>query len=280
MQTTVFVFSHLHLSAILEKPFNPIIGETYQTKIGPLDVYFEQTANKPPTSNFYILGPNYKIRGYLKVEVTLGVNSIKGIKTGSCIIEFKDGFNYEFTFPQIEIGGVTVGTRTFNYKHNIVVSDKVNYYFNYYHYCQKNNLASIIKINPDRKNGFFSFFFSPSTYPDTIRGSISNETNIQSDKKNKYKLIDEGKTYCKIDGEWTGMLRFNEVKYWQYGEFPPVEMYKMNFVLPSDSSFREDLIAFIKGDEETSQKCKEAIEEMQRSDRKLKSNYKDKDKNK
>lgn len=68
-------------------------------------------------------------------------------------------------------------------------------------------------------------------------------------------------------------MRFNEVKYWQYGEYLPVDMYKMDFILPSDSSFREDLINFIKGDEVNAQKFKEGLEEKQRNDRKLRSNY-------
>jgi len=50
-------------------------------------------------------------------------------------------------------------------------------------------------------------------------------------------------------------------------------MYKMDFILPSDSSFREDLINFIKGDEVNAQKFKEGLEEKQRNDRKLRSNY-------
>jgi len=47
----------------------------------------------------------------------------------------------------------------------------------------------------------------------------------------------------------------------------------MDFILPSDSSFREDLINFIKGDEVNAQKFKEGLEEKQRNDRKLRSNY-------
>jgi len=63
--------------------------------------------------------------GYMKIDVKTGVNSIKGIKTGNCIIEFKDGITHHYTFPQVEVKGLSIGKRTFNYKHNMVVTDKV-----------------------------------------------------------------------------------------------------------------------------------------------------------
>ena len=118
-----------------------------------------------------------------------------------------------------------------------------------------------------------SFFFSQSTYPDTIRGVITKCSNIQLVKDNKYKLINESDSICKIDGEWTGFMRFNDFKYFQYGEYTAVELYKMNFILPSDSSYREDLNYFIKDDEENAQKAKEKMEELQREDRKLRAEW-------
>ena len=43
----------------------------------------------------------------------------------------------------------------------------------------------------------------------------------------------------------------------------------MAMTLPSDSTFREDLILLKKGNEDLAQKCKIKLEELQRNDRKL-----------
>ena len=51
--TSYFVSSY-HLSVTQIKPFNPIIGETYQCRLGDLDIYLEQTVNHPITANFYV----------------------------------------------------------------------------------------------------------------------------------------------------------------------------------------------------------------------------------
>jgi hypothetical protein len=47
----------------------------------------------------------------------------------------------------------------------------------------------------------------------------------------------------------------------------------MEYTLPSDSTFREDLNFFLKDDEENAQIMKEKMEERQRTDRKLREPY-------
>lgn len=37
------------------KPFNPILGETFQCKIGNTKMYVEQTSHHPPIYNFLVL---------------------------------------------------------------------------------------------------------------------------------------------------------------------------------------------------------------------------------
>jgi len=48
---------------------------------------------------------------------------------------------------------------------------------------------------------------------------------------------------------------------------------QMKFMLPSDTSLREDLIAFMSGDLKLAQDKKELVEEKQRFDRKLREKY-------
>ncbi len=150
--------SQLYLSPLIVKPFSPIIGETLQCRVGDLDLYLEQTSSKPLCCNFYGVAPNYKINGHYSTGASSGANSVKASKQGKFLINFTDGNSYEILFPQVHIKGITVGKRLFNFKKMCAVIDK------------KNNLSAIIKLNPDEK-GFFTSFFSSKqkSPPDTFR---------------------------------------------------------------------------------------------------------------
>lgn len=52
--STVFAVSKFHLSGAQLKPFNPILGETFQCKILDSHFYMEQTSHHPPILNFYV----------------------------------------------------------------------------------------------------------------------------------------------------------------------------------------------------------------------------------
>jgi hypothetical protein len=95
--------------------------------------------------------------------------------------------------------------------------------------------------------------------------------NAKYDKKeNSYKVTDKDKHILStIEGEFTQMVKFDGQAYWKYDNdgYPP--MRRMAFTLPSDSTFREDLIWLKNGDEDASQRYKVKLEEIQRNDRKL-----------
>ncbi len=52
--TTAFAVTKFHLSGTQLKPFNPILGETFQCKINDSQIYCEQTCHHPPILNFYV----------------------------------------------------------------------------------------------------------------------------------------------------------------------------------------------------------------------------------
>jgi hypothetical protein len=52
--TTAFNVSRLHLTVTQLKPFNPILGETFQCKIGDTLLYIEQTSHHPPVYNYLV----------------------------------------------------------------------------------------------------------------------------------------------------------------------------------------------------------------------------------
>jgi hypothetical protein len=101
------------------------------------------------------------------------------------------------------------------------------------------------------------------------RGEIINFSDVRLSSDCKHEKIKDCKVYSVIEGEWSGFLLFDNVKYWQCTDYNLIPLTEMPFTLPSDSGTRLDLKYLIEGDETNSQKFKEQYEEIQRHDRKL-----------
>ncbi len=100
--SSTFLISQLYLSPLQSKPFNPILGETFQCVIAPdTNIYIEHTVHSPPTSNFLVKGKNYTANGYIITEASIGPNSVKARKSGNFLIRFNDGTIHKLHFPTI-----------------------------------------------------------------------------------------------------------------------------------------------------------------------------------
>ena len=258
---TVFFISQLYHSTMLIKPFNPVIGETYQIKLANMNIYLEQTAHKPPTASFYIFDDEklYKFYGYVATTAETGVNSCKATKRGKVYVQFKDGFKYRLYYPNVNLTGTSFGTKTFNYKNVLLVVD------------EKSKLVSYIKFNPEHKGMLKSFFSKKKEdYPDKIIGKIVTLADVEFDSEGaKHELSSNAQAISEISGHWTKELAFDGINYWERKNDHLVDFYEPEFKLPSDSSFREDMDFLIHGKEDEAQKAKEKIENLQRRDRKL-----------
>lgn len=126
---TVFLMSQLHLTVVQTKPFNPILGETYQVKIGKLSLYIEHIVNKPPIFRFYGKSELYTISGYQSLEAKTGANSIKAFKTGKYQIVFKGGQIFDIYPPTLMVKGLNVGNRILYYRRSTVIVHVVSIYF-------------------------------------------------------------------------------------------------------------------------------------------------------
>ncbi|MCQ2821373.1 MAG: oxysterol-binding protein [archaeon] len=265
---TVFLVSQLYITTLQLKPFNPIIGETFQCKVGNLNLYSEHTSNHPNIAHFYGFDDEklYKIYGYLEVTATTGPNSVTAMKKGKYTIEFKDGDKYQIHIPFLEIRGTTINPRIFAYLQKGLVIN------------EEKDLGCLIEFNPD-KVGYFKSWFSAKqdSYPDSFVGVITKASNIKISAKDcNHSIIKEKEDeYATVSGEWAKEVIFDgEDKYWDIKEYPLLPIYKIGYQLPSDGRNRLDLQNLIKGDLETSQKEKEKMEVQQRVDRKLRAQYK------
>lgn len=62
----------------MNKPFNPIIGETYQGYIDGCPYFSEQISHHPPITRYIFYGRGYKIEGTMEPKIALGLNCARG----------------------------------------------------------------------------------------------------------------------------------------------------------------------------------------------------------
>ena len=89
--------------------------------------------------------------------------------------------------------------------------------------------------------------FEKKTFPDYCKGGIVHSSLINIDHKGlNHKCKAKDKDFIiTIDGEWTNFIRFDEKHvYWSKDEYQIPVYNKPKFTLPSDSSLRNDIIAF------------------------------------
>lgn len=72
----------------MEKPFNPILGETYNGFLDRCPVYAEQVSHHPPVCSFMLYGRGYRIDGALETVANLHSNSVVGKNVGSIVVRF------------------------------------------------------------------------------------------------------------------------------------------------------------------------------------------------
>lgn len=274
---TTWAIASLQLEPQMLKPFNPILGETFQGVIGQYEIAVEQISHHPPITAFQIWSNKIEqspiINGSLAFEASTGISTIAGYKKGDITIEFPDT-NQKIvchTFPECEMRGVMKGTRTYDYIKQLKISD------------HGNNIHTDIIFNPDKKGWLRRWFSSTQkTHHDYFEGIISD--NEEFDYKNERgndlkKLEDKGKlqVYAKIEGNWTENMSMDDELVWEYSKYKPLKLQYINNPLPSDCRFRTDLIALLNNDYAKAQEQKDVLENIQRNDRKLR---KDASKNK
>lgn len=114
-----------------------------------------------------------------------------------------------------------------------------------------------------------------------LRGLVTNlSSNAKYDKKEKtYSIINREKGIISVlEGEFTNYLKFHGETIWEYSAYTFPSFRRMAFTLPSDSTFREDLIWLKKGNEDMAQKLKVKLEEIQRQDKKAREAHENKNK--
>ena len=77
-----FALSNSVLYFDIDKPFNPILGETYQGFIDGCPVYAEQTSHHPPICSILFIGRGYRVHTNIEAKVYIHLNSAEGVNEG------------------------------------------------------------------------------------------------------------------------------------------------------------------------------------------------------
>jgi len=245
-----FCISGLYMLCKQMKPFNPIIGETYQGYWPDgSSIFCEHTSHHPPITNFFVedYQKRYTYYGFYELKGALKGNSVVAQQFGPNTVQFKDGTKIHFILPPFKLNGLLFGARTIEFQGSIVFTD------------EKNDLEA--KLAMYENPSMFSRNLHPS---DHFEGAI---TRLNGDK---------GREISKISGHWTSYIEFDGKRYWDLKMVDPISHVDTKIPLPSDARYREDLIYLAKRDMAKSQEHKIRLEKIQRADRKLRHDYKEK----
>jgi hypothetical protein len=255
-----FAVSGLHRACSNLKPFNPILGETYQARYEDGSMLFlEQVAHHPPTSQFELVGPDkiFYLHGYHEFAANFGPNSLVGKQTGPNVVQFLDGTKISFNLPYVLLDGTLVGERRLTWQGTMKFAD------------EKNNLHCDLVFNPDAKNAFSRLFGSQKTPMDAIRGEIYQKLPAKKGEEEP-----ERKVLSLCEGSWMDGISFDKREpLWAKKTWRPYKPIAVDDPLPSDCSFREDLRFLLAGDQEKAQHWKGLLEDRQRADRDLRKKH-------
>jgi hypothetical protein len=119
--TISFAIAGLHKSATMFKPFNPLLGETFQAYM-PSDgtrIYLEQTCHHPPVTHWRIRAADgsYEFTGFgaYSARMQLFENAIRAQRLGVNVVTFRDGSRVVFWLPYMKIHGIVFGERRLEY---------------------------------------------------------------------------------------------------------------------------------------------------------------------
>ena len=257
------------------KPFNPLLGETYEASIGSdTHIFMEHISHVPPISSLYMVNPRFKVYGSWTYDARVGPNKLSIFNEGFTTIEFFDGQKIKFFFPTVQLRGLIMGTRTMRLVHSFIAFDEAS------------GIKGVVTFSDGSTGkGFFSNMFAKGKV-DFVTGSIYKYDQKAHDKtmaKGWYSMIkgndamgDVSEEIVKISGSVLDRLVFNETVYWQFeaNKADSKQQIASDNPLPSDCRFREDLIWLFYGNEKVAQEWKTQLEVQQRTDRSNRGNKK------
>eukprot|EP00890_Picochlorum_soloecismus_P000117 jgi/Picsp_1/1105/NSC_04588-R1_oxysterol binding family protein len=302
---TYFVAGYHRAFLTWSKPFNPIIGETWQASLSDgTCVYMEQISHHPPVSAVQIIGPKhcFYFHGHAQPSVTYKTNAITSYAHGERQLEFLDGTVIDITFPEYNIKSLVSSSPTkADLSGEVVFIDtthglKVELHFGkiegckgilarpdtiYGTMCRTKGHSNLLEEDRSRRlskslsrTGSWLGFNHPTPYhqPKSISSSrafVLQDGGADASDQSKQGSDDLLKPLSICKGNWLAYLDWDDCRFWTLLEEKPDGWIPDPNPLPSDSSFREDLRKLATGSMDEAQIAKDQMETDQRRDAKL-----------
>lgn len=304
------------------KPFNPILGETWQAGLPDGSrIFLEQISHHPPISAFQLAGPDglYTFTGLSQPSVSYGTNAVKTTAKGYRVLDFADGGRVEVHFPTYYLRGLLytsaprgelTGTAEFIDARSGLTAEVR---FGKLEEARSGTVLS----RSDAFSGTLSRLLTPaapaapasprpgspptadldradssssggngwqmpaSAMVDRSRRSSSSSWSALKNlsglslglRSKSSPAVGEPETprvvVERCSGNWLSHLDWGEDRYWTLAEEQPEEWEPEEAPLPSDCRYRQDLALLAAGDVKAAQAAKEALEQRQRQDAKL-----------
>ncbi len=147
-----------------------------------------------------------------------------------------------------------MGDRVYNFYDDMVIKD------------YKNKIECVVSVPDEINEGVLSKVFSKK------KEIQYDEAKIEIKKFNPENKTKE--VVAKGFGSWIGQIYFGDKCYWSVLDEQENWEEDDKYIIPSDGSRRADLINVLKNDMDNAQKEKEKIEDLQRTDQKLRDDAK------
>jgi hypothetical protein len=262
-KVVAFFISGLYCSSSFMKPFNPLLGETYQGYIPGCEVsiFNEQSSHHPAIMNFLMVGKEFRLYGRYEFALKFDGNHFRLQQEGPNIVEFSNGDKIVFNMPELKAGGMFFGDRTAKWTGVTKFID------------EKNKLKCIIKFNAGKGKGFFSTkrtdVFHGKIYRYKQFSSPSKPVSKGDQKKVDVKYTDVDEMLGDVSGSWLENLKINDEELWHINKFFPTWHIPVKAPLPSDYRYREDLIWIKHGNLIIADEWKMSLENRQRLEKTL-----------
>lgn len=274
---TWFIAGLHHVFERWAKPFNPILGETWQASLPDgSSIFLEQISHHPPISAFELCGPGnkYVFSGLSQPAVSYKTNAVRTTAKGYRAVMFADGTQIRIEYPAYFLKGLLYT----NMPRAEILGDAE---FN----DAANNLRCVITFGKvgrscspllNRTDAFAGTLFqgtqqrrsTPCNSSSNISAVLSKSIAMRNAKSAP--ALDEcTSVLASCSGNWLSHIDWGEERFWTLGEDQPQDWIPTSHPLPSDCRFRKDLMLLQQGKVKDGQEAKELLENQQRNDAKL-----------
>eukprot|EP01101_Sappina_pedata_P010850 TRINITY_DN694_c0_g1_i2.p1 TRINITY_DN694_c0_g1~~TRINITY_DN694_c0_g1_i2.p1 ORF type:complete len:293 (+),score=105.97 TRINITY_DN694_c0_g1_i2:463-1341(+) len=256
----LFAISYHPCSLRTMKPFNPLLGETYEYREGDFKFYSEQVSHHPPVGAMYAEGKGFQLWKDQGIESKFQGNSLRVDPVGRTVCKIMPSGNvYEWNYITATANNILVGKTWVDMSgemiiKNVSTGEKAQLIFSEYGWLSRSlyQVKCSIFDNCGRFKVQLSGKWDEAIYLVEAPQSIAwqERADVVSGKQPIWRHTDIA----------------SETERWGFSPFVKKLNLALDGVAPTDSRNRMDRKALENGDTQLAQKLKAQIEDKQRAD--------------